>query len=401
MRILVISNLYPPLVRGGYEILCGQVVDHLRQRGHQVLVLTSDHGLAPGQERADEPEVRRLLRLYQPFALPAGVMRGARLRAEAHNRRVAAMVIDQWRPELAFVWSQLRLTLGAARAAQAAGLPVAYTFNDEHLAGYRPAPWKAAPRGLAAALLDRLLGQRLTLRGLDLSQTTCISQLLKNNLLAQGLPIAASRVIYQGIELDQFPPKPKPGELGRPLRLLYVGQLHAYKGVHTLLEAAHQLAAGPEGLALSLTIVGAGDAEYEARLAELAQAGPARVEFAGRVPHQELPLVYRAHHVFVFPSQWAEPFGLTHLEAMASGLPVVSTGHGGQGEFLVHERNSLVFPAGDVGRLRESLARLAGDPALAQRLALAGRQTVSRDFTLARYLDQLEDFLRQAREKRP
>ncbi|NCC66085.1 MAG: glycosyltransferase, partial [Spirochaetia bacterium] len=62
MRILIISNLYPPHVLGGYEILCHQVVSYLLDRGHQVHVLTSDHGQASSEET-----ITRTLKVYQGF----------------------------------------------------------------------------------------------------------------------------------------------------------------------------------------------------------------------------------------------------------------------------------------------------------------------------------------------
>jgi len=133
----------------------------------------------------------------------------------------------------------------------------------------------------------------------------------------------------------------------------------------------------------------------------LAGGGPARVEFLGKLDHRELPRLYRENHVFVFPSEWAEPFGLTYLEAMASSLPVVSTAEGGQGEFLVHEENCLVFRPGQVGGLTASLARLADDPGLARRLARAGREVASGSFSQTRYLEELEEFLHWTREATP
>jgi spore coat protein SA len=198
-------------------------------------------------------------------------------------------------------------------------------------------------------------------------------------------------VIHQGIPVPDFPSKPRPGTLGSPLRLLYVGQLHEYKGVHTLLEAADRVARllGT----VHVTVIGDGPEDYLARLRALAAAGRADVEFAGRLPHSDLPPVYRGHDVFVFPSIWAEPFGLTHLEAMASGTVVISTANGGQAEFLVDGENALVFPKEDAKELASRILSLAGDPGLAARLAVSGRALVERQYSIERYVTDLERFL--------
>jgi len=394
LKILVISNLFPPHVLGGYEILCGQVRDGLAARGHEVAVLTSDHGLAGGG--APEEGVWRRLKLYLPFDQPGRLMRAARARTGRANEALTREVIGRFAPDILFVWSLLRLTVGPARAAEASALPVAYTFNDENVMSYQPARFVPTPKGLARYALDHLLFRQASWFGLRFAHATCISRRLRDNLLARGLPAPDLRVIYQGIPIERFPLKAEPGRVGRPLRVLYAGQLHAYKGVHTLLEAAGRVAAARGAGALEVTVAGDGPEDYKARLRTLAQEGRARVVFAGKSPHEAMPALYRDHDVFVFPSLWQEPFGLTHLEAMASGTPLVSTADGGQGEFLEDGRNALVFAKEDAPGLAERLMRLADDPALARALALEGRRTVEERFTLQRYVADLETWLAEA-----
>jgi glycosyltransferase involved in cell wall biosynthesis len=374
VRILVISNLYPPEVLGGYEILCHQVCQDLIRRGHQVLVLTTGQG--------DQAGVSRQLRLVAPFSRPAHRDRLATFRCHWHNRRVTAQTIDRFAPDVVFFWSQLRLSLGSLRAVQDQGCKALYTLNDDHLKGYLPAPWKSSPRGLLAWLLDRTMARHLTLQGITLPALVAISEKLKSNLLELGVPVAHSAVVYQGIPVEKFPLKANPGSLGSPTRLLYAGQLHHYKGVHTLLQALQDLRG------FSLTVVGTGPDAYLQQLRALAQG--LEVSFVGRVPHDSLPEIYREHDIFVFPSIWDEPFGLTHLEAMASGLPVVSTTNGGQGEFLRDGENCLAFPAGDAAALARQLETLRDQDSLRGRLALAGRATVEQNFSLSRYLDDIE-----------
>lgn len=366
MKILIVSNLFPPEVLGGYEILCQQVCRGLKGEGHQVKVLTT-----PSRSPDEREWVVRDLRLFLPFAQPAsGRYRLRQAHCYHHNQAVTRRVIEEMKPDVVFVWSQRRLTLACARAAQEMGFPVAYTLNDEYLDFYRPAPFTG----------------RLSLEGLDLSHTTCISQKLKSNLLNLGLPLEQSKVIYQGVPLERFPLRQE--TVSQPQNFLYVGQLHSYKGVHTAIEAAHLSD-------VSLTVVGGGSPGYEGELRRLALSGPARVRFLGRLSPDQVAACYREHDALIFPSSWEEPFGLTHLEAMASGLPVISTTNGGQGEFLASGFNCLDFRPGDAIGLAFRILKLQSEPGLAARLAAAGRRTVEERFSLNGYLNQLSTFLQE------
>ena len=385
MRILIISNLFPPEVLGGYEILCEQVVRGLLRLGHDVRVLTTGEAADafPGQ-------VDRTLSLVQSFDSPARRWRLRRWRVDRENYRATQQMLASFEPDLVFFWSQLRLGCGAMRAVEASRLPRMFTWNDAHLAGYLAAPWRLDARGLAAFGLDRLMSS-ITLSGIDLSGGIVISQKLKEDLLDLGLPVDDARVVYQGIPIETFPFRGPEVPLGDPPRLLYTGQLHPYKGVGTLLEAVRNLER--EGRQVEVTIVGAGAAEYEAELSGVARRLASKVRFLGRLPHSSLPSIYRAHDIFVFPSIWSEPFGLTHLEAMASGLPVVSTANGGHGEFLRDGRNALVFEPGDAAALGSQVGRLLDKPRLRRKLVEEARRHVERDFSLERYVEDLETHL--------
>lgn len=388
MRILITSNLYPPHYLGGYELLCKQVVDALMARGHEVTVLTSMHEAGDCVEVQGKGRVRRHLELDVPFDQPGSVARGMRMRVGRWNAAVMGRILDEERPDLVFMWSQLRLTMACAHTARARRFPLAFTLNDDHLASYAPRAFTLAPKGLFRFITDRTLFRSTTLAGLPLDNATCISECLKTGLTNLGCPVRETKVIYQGIPVDEFPLKENPGSMHKPLRLLYVGQLHPYKGVHTILQALHILG----GAGISASIVGDGPESYKARLRQEAQ-GLYNVHFLGKRPHSELGALYRDHDLFVFPSVWKEPFGLTHLEAMASGTPVVSTAEGGQGEFLEHDVNSLLFEKEDPVDLASCIRRLARDPALTRQLAVKGRRIVEEHFNLKRYVDDIETFL--------
>jgi glycosyltransferase involved in cell wall biosynthesis len=394
MKITIITNLYPPHVLGGYELLCANVVDCFRSLGHEVFILTSSHGV---DTPAQEPDISRTLSLYAPFDRAAKMERGRRKKTFRHNRAVAAKHLKSFRPDLVFVWSQLRLTTGAAVAAQELGIPVAFTMNDGHIESYVPKTVPTSFRSAVRCLLDATWDRRITLRSLDLTHTTCISGHLKQYLLAEGVPVPGAVVIHQGIPLEQFPRKSGTEPLlHSPVRLVYVGQLHEYKGVHFAISALHQLHQESPG-GYHLTIIGSGPDDYMRQLRQQVQSLElgAVVEFEGKVERATLSRHYQRSDILLMTSLWDEPFGLTHLEAMASGTPVISTFRGGMKEFLVDNENCLTFDPDRPGHLSSQIKRLVETPALRDRLIENAYQMVTHQYSMERYVEDLLKFIKQ------
>ena len=394
MRILVLSNLFPPEFVGGAELLCAQVCTHLRDRGHDVTVLSS--GEAAPSDRTPGLRVERRLRLTRRFGTPASAITPFdRWQTYRHNYRETRALLALESFDVVFAWSQRRLSLGAARAASDAGARLAFSYNDDAIAAYAPRPLQLRPRQVARRLLEQVLTPGDVLGAYPASPSTAISLHLKRGLASSGIDTRLTQVIYQAIELDRFPCKANPGTVGSPVRLLYVGSLLPEKGVHTVIEAAHALQVQAR-MPVQLAVVGDGIAAYEQRLRALGATGTADVTFSGRVAHGEGPAIYRSHDVLLFASNDREAFGLTQLEAMASGMVVVSTAEGGHGEMMRDGRNCLTFPYADAAALTCALARLVAEPQLGPGLARRARAQVARHFSFDRYISELEQFLQSA-----
>jgi glycosyltransferase involved in cell wall biosynthesis len=165
-------------------------------------------------------------------------------------------------------------------------------------------------------------------------------------------------------------------EPGDALRLVAVGRLIPRKGFDRLLRAV--ATARDSGAAIKLRFVGTGPGEDGLRrLAdELGIAGA--VSFAGFVDQAELPGVYAEADAFAFPTL-RDPFGFVLLEAAATGLPVVASPEAGATQELIDDdRTGLVAHPDDVDATARALARLAGDPALRERLGRAAHQVTLR-----------------------
>jgi len=111
------------------------------------------------------------------------------------------------------------------------------------------------------------------------------------------------------------------------------------------------------------------------------------VRLLGHVPWQQLADLYRRASVFVMPSFY-ETFGISVIEAMAFGLPVVATRTGGLPEVVEDGVTGILVPTGDAEALADALIRLLRDPDLRQRMGQAGQERVRAEFTIDRVVSQ-------------
>ena len=393
MKILVVSAYYPPHHIGGYELGCRDVVNQLRQRGHQVRVLTSDFQAA-NNSQPEEPEVIRELHREAP---------GRPLEKKAECRKFIRAV-DDFQPGLIYFWSQSELCYWLPVVARWRGCRTAFFLSDTNFVSWRVGAWLARfaqGKGIISKFVRTVFGKTLLVRGWPVIQNQpChfASDFLRGVAQKNGLRVApeTSVVAHWGIALAQFPAAPR--ERWPVRRLLYAGQMIPQKGVHTAIAAFALLAQEPGMEALTFTLAGGGmHPDYEMKLRQLpAQLGvEGRVAFLGKVPRAELPSVYAEHDVLIFASEWDEPFAITPLEAIASGLAVVGTTTGGSGELFRNRKTAMTFRAGDAADCARAIRELCGDRDLFQTLCRNAQREVREKHSLDAMVDAVEKSLRQ------
>ena len=178
-------------------------------------------------------------------------------------------------------------------------------------------------------------------------------------------------------------------EFGSPF-VLFAGRHVAYKGIDVLVRAL-------AGTGVRGVIAGDGPkrAEWEALARSLAAAG--QIRFVGEVPDAQLKHLMHAAAMFALPSVTrAEAFGYVQLEAMAAGVPVISTDVPSGVSWVNQDgRTGRTVRAGDPDSLRAAILELAGDAALRERMGAAGRRRVEEAFTF----EQLRERMRQLFEE--
>jgi glycogen synthase len=374
VRVLTVGNMYPPHHYGGYELVWAAAVEHLREGGHDVQVLTTD--TRTGSTEPDGPGVHRELRWPFRDAQLERLGLRERLALSRHNHRVLDRHLTQYEPDVVSWWSMGGLSLTMLESVRRRGTPAVAFVHDDWLDYGRWADaWLNTFRGgraRAAPLVERLASIPVRVDFDGAATYVFVSDRTRRHALSKGLALHRTAVAHSGIHEDFLEPAP-PQDWG--WRLLYVGRLDARKGVRTAVEALPHL---PEQTVLEL--IGGWDEREEHRLGELARGlgVEERVRFAGQRGRAEIADAYARADAVVFPVEWEEPWGLVPLEAMGRGRPVVATGRGGSAEYLRDGENCLLFEAGDSESLASALRHLAADAGLRARLRERGFETAPR-----------------------
>jgi glycosyltransferase involved in cell wall biosynthesis len=372
VRVLALSNLYPPQALGGYEMSCADVMTRWAAAGHEVEVLTTDAHLVDAPEATDVA-VRRRLRWFWEDHRIVQPGRWGTARVERHNAKVLAATLREVRPDVVSVWAMGAMSLSLLARVRDSGTPSVWMVCDEWpVYGPRLDAWSARR------------GRPVPDPG---DATLCwVSDYVRRKVTdVTGWQPRREDVTGSGIDLRDFPLRDVEDRPWR-WRLLGVGRVEPRKGFRTAVEALALLPAEA-----TLRIAGPDDGAHAAELRELAgELGVADRLTIAAVPRAGLAELYADSDAVLFTSSWNEPFGLVPLEAMACATPVVAAPTGGATEFLVDGTNCLAVPTGDAAAVAAACERLAADPALRRALVTAGLETAAGHTTdrLARVLER-------------
>jgi glycosyltransferase involved in cell wall biosynthesis len=267
----------------------------------------------------------------------------------------------------------------------AAPCPVVVTIHDLFFIGY---PGRRRPfYDAAMTRLARLYARR--------SSAIIADSEHSRRAIVERLGIAAAHVavIPVGLGPEFRPASPTAAQRERyglgGAYALYLGNFMPHKNLPRLLRAWAALPS-PVRTAHRLVLAGGDRANRPALAALAGELGlGADVGFPGLVDDADLPAVYGGAALYVQPSL-EEGFGLPALEAMACGVPVISTDVGGTPEVVLHGVTGFLAPVGDVEQMAAHTLRLLGDEALRATMGAAGRQRAARLFDARDVVGQYE-----------
>jgi len=399
MDIAMVSEHASPLAAlggvdaGGQNVFVASLASRLGWLGHRIRVYTrrDDPGLPEQVEAGPGVTV---------VHVPAGPARELpKDELAPFMDEFARWMSGHWRREgmpglvHAHFWMS---GMAATSAAEAARIPAVQTF---HALGTVKRRHQGVADTSPACRLET--EARLVARN-QLVLATCRDEV--QELMGLGADPERIRIVPCGVDAQAFTPPTGSSRIARhrspqdPVRLVALGRLVERKGVDVVVRALAQVpqahltvAGGPERSAL-------GEDPEARRLMALAEEYGVsdRLTLTGRVGRQEAARLLSSADV-VTCTPWYEPFGIVPLEAMACGRPVVGSAVGGLLDSIDDGTTGLLVPPRDVDATAAAICRLAEDPALAERMGLAGRRRTQELFSWERVAALTEEAYREAR----
>jgi len=385
VKVVIVSNAYPPHVAGGAELVACYLAEGLAAGGCDVTVVTTcsrDEGTADGVlngVRVVRFFPNNLWWNFERFAtgdrrsLPAKLVWNLRDTWNRDTGRRLGAVLDSVKPDVVHTHNLKGMSPIVWHTIARRGVPIIHTAHDYYLLCARGAMLRgdgtACDRRCA---LCRVYGQYYAACARPIDLLCSPSRFVLERHLEHGVgERARSAVVPNGIPLT---PRHRPARAkGEKLRALFLGQLRREKGVHVLLDALAHLRDD-----VVVDIAGRGELQPQVELAAGSRTG---VTFHGYVAGAAKAALLDAADVLLFPSIWSENAPIAIAESLVSGMPVIGSDIGAIPEFVSDGVNGLLFRVGDPAALAQAVNSVAADAVLYEALcagatASAGRYTV-------------------------
>jgi glycosyltransferase involved in cell wall biosynthesis len=382
MRILLITDLYPPMI-GGVPTITHELALDLSRRGHQVWVIAPSEQARTVRESARNLSIHR----FASFEWPAYTS----LRIAFLPVAPIATLIRQIQPDIIHIHSLLMLGTIGRMLGTSLNIPVIGTNH------YMPLNVSATLHASALSKPFNSLTYRYMVSffnhcDLVTAPTATAIDLLKR----QGLE-TPTHVISNGIRLNKFAGATADPALLRGLRLpaetpllLHVNRLSKEKRVDVVIDAMRSV-----NRPVRLVIAGSGSESQRLHQQARDLGLENRITFTGPVSSKTLAALYGASSAFIIASE-GELQSIATMDAMLSGLPVVAANAVALPELVQNGRNGILFPPGDSEACAAAINQITGDRLLRERMGATSLQIIE-THDRERVLDQWDALYHEVR----
>lgn len=357
MRIAILVNFFPPKRLAGTEIASYKIAKYLAEKGHEVHVVTSfDQGLQKNEIK-DDFYIHRIINFRKPQYI-----------GSIFFLFLNFLEIKKINPDIIHIQS---IPMGIPGLLSKIFLRKPYVVWGRGSDVYRP--------DLFAKLISKII-----LKNAD--AVIALTQTMKKSM--ENIYRRPICVIPNGIDIKKFRNVSKDlNNTSEKKIILFVGTLRSVKGVEYLIEAMKTIKVNYDNI--KLLIIGEG--EDRDKLKDLVNKLGLDdcVEFAGQISNHEIPKYMKKSDIFVLPSL-SEGFPNVILEAMAAGLPIVSTNVGGVPDIIQEEVNGLLVKPMSPRDTANGVLMLLKDDELRKKMS-ANNKIEAQKYSLDKVVDNLEN----------
>jgi glycosyltransferase involved in cell wall biosynthesis len=405
MKILAITAFYPPHHSGGYELRCKDVLEGLKQRGHDILVLTSQcpAGSSCDAHPNEDGVLRRLHHRFEHTPVLSQII------SDCIDTALIERVVKDYQPDLIYLWHIQNLSNAILPYFSHQNIPIVFDEGGSNLIYLS----KVHKRGIYFYQNDRdfvikKLLKKLVYLFARLASANRIkvnwtwpkhmdiyfnSQSSLDYARMQGAQTDHAQVIYSGIDISKFPYTSN-GHLTSPVKIIAPGRIKEQKGLLDAVFLAKELV--ERKIPVMVIIAGKVQSEsyYQEILREISACGLGDVvQCQPMLPQEELSRLYRDSDFCFFPSYQRYGFSRIPLEAMASGCVVITYGNEGSKEVINHKSTGLIVPEGNVSSAADWIETGMNKPFLLREITQTARQKIETQHTTDGYIHSIEMYL--------
>jgi len=412
MKVLVLSDYYPPNTKGGADIAAERLSSEIARRGHSVCALTTVQDKS--QAISDTVRGVHVRRIFSKYPL--------RLRnlMAVYNPMVVSQVgrnIAEFNPDIVHAHNiHTHLSFQSLMEAKKQGVPVILTAHDHQL--FCSGKFDCLPPEGAMAVSasqcahcqrlrffpfrNSLIRREVTKSG---TRILAVSSALRDDLVANGFAPESVSVVHNGIDPDSM--VVSQGHVRTFARrhalegkkvILFGGRVSHAKGIDQAVAALGKL---PRELNFVFLVLGSSE-DYISYILQMGHklSVEDRTVFLPWLSGEDLKAAYALADVCITPSLYREPFNLINIEAMAMKKPVVTTCFGGPPEVVVDGVTGYVIDPRNVDLMASRLQELLTDEDKASAMGAAGYFRVKEQFTAAHQADKTLSAYQAALERK-
>ena len=371
----------------GDGLVAYDLILQLARRGHRLHIAVGEVDL-----RDELPENVKLYPIkthYAPLTMLWRLEYAVKVKRlfDRLHREIEIDLIHQLNP----VVTGLSLFLGRTGCPLVLGPYVPYWSKSFEFPDYQPSFAESVINAGRDFVLTKLLHRQQRL-----AQALLVSTPAALGKMSDAPDIRAkTHELPYSVDVKKFSPKGLERDYSQPPNILFLANLRYQKGIYTLLDAFETISRIHP--TCRLTIGGTGEEEVEIRRRIARMKSAPRISMTGNVERERIPEMMRGSTVYCLPS-YGEPFGMSALEAMACGVPVVATDVGGL-SYLVTDEGGRKVPPKDAPALAAALLEIINSPRLQAEMGRFNRAQALQHYTAPKIVERLENIYRQTRSE--